>query len=94
MIAKSPMRFCNRRDTGHTETKTMGGVVRREVEKLIEAAKGYRWGHRDATMILIAYDLRSGSGAPHQRQSGRQKKKRQPRYSPSNRPRITRSEAA
>ena len=54
MIAKSPMRFCNRRDTGHTETKTMGSVVRREVEKLIEAAKGYRWGHRDATMILIA----------------------------------------
>jgi integrase len=36
----------------------MGSVVRREVEKLIEAAKGYRWGHRDATMILIAYDLR------------------------------------
>jgi hypothetical protein len=27
----------------------------REVERLIEAAKGNRWGHRDATMILVAY---------------------------------------
>jgi type 1 fimbriae regulatory protein FimB/type 1 fimbriae regulatory protein FimE len=26
-----------------------------EVERLIEAAKGNRWGHRDATMVLIAY---------------------------------------
>jgi type 1 fimbriae regulatory protein FimB/type 1 fimbriae regulatory protein FimE len=27
----------------------------REVERLIEAAKGNRWGHRDATMILVCY---------------------------------------
>ena len=26
-----------------------------EVAKLIDAAKGNRWGHRDATMILVAY---------------------------------------
>jgi integrase len=26
-----------------------------EVERLIKAAKGNRWGHRDSTMILIAY---------------------------------------
>ncbi len=26
-----------------------------EVEKLIEAAKDNRYGHRDATMILVAY---------------------------------------
>jgi len=26
-----------------------------EVEKLIAAAKGNRWGHRDATMVLVAY---------------------------------------
>jgi integrase len=26
-----------------------------EIEKLIEAAKGNRHGHRDATMILVAY---------------------------------------
>src|SRR5262245_7563841 len=26
-----------------------------EVERLISAAKGNRWGHRDATMVLVAY---------------------------------------
>ena len=26
-----------------------------EVERLMNAAKGNRWGHRDATMILVAY---------------------------------------
>ena len=26
-----------------------------EVERLTDAAKGNRWGHRDATMILTAY---------------------------------------
>jgi integrase len=26
-----------------------------EVEDLMEAARGNRWGHRDATMILAAY---------------------------------------
>ena len=26
-----------------------------EIEKLIEAAKGNRYGHRDATMILVAF---------------------------------------
>jgi site-specific recombinase XerD len=30
-------------------------LTEREVDKLIEAAKSNRWGHRDATMILIAY---------------------------------------
>jgi integrase len=29
--------------------------VRREVERLIEAAKGNRWGHRDAIMVLLAF---------------------------------------
>lgn len=27
-------------------------LTEREVERLIEAAKGNRWGHRDSTMIL------------------------------------------
>src|SRR5271170_5784406 len=33
-----------------------------EVERMIEAAKNNRYGHRDATMILVAYrhGLRSG----------------------------------
>ena len=26
-----------------------------EVDRLIEAAKAKRWGHRDATMILVAF---------------------------------------
>jgi type 1 fimbriae regulatory protein FimB/type 1 fimbriae regulatory protein FimE len=30
-------------------------LTEREVERLIEAAKDNRWGHRDATAILIAY---------------------------------------
>jgi integrase len=30
-------------------------LTEREVERLIEAAKGNRHGHRDATMILVAY---------------------------------------
>jgi integrase len=30
-------------------------LTEREIEKLIEAAKGNRWGHRDATAILLAY---------------------------------------
>jgi type 1 fimbriae regulatory protein FimB/type 1 fimbriae regulatory protein FimE len=37
-------------------------LTEREIEKLMEAARGNRWGHRDATAILIAYrhGLRSG----------------------------------
>jgi integrase len=27
----------------------------REIERLLEAARGNRWGHRDATAILMAY---------------------------------------
>src|SRR6476469_9812509 len=30
-------------------------LTEREVEKLIAAARGNRWGQRDATMILIAF---------------------------------------
>ena len=30
-------------------------LTEREVETLIEAAKDNRWGHRDATMVLLAF---------------------------------------
>ena len=30
-------------------------LTEREIEKLMDAASGNRWGHRDATAILIAY---------------------------------------
>ena len=33
-----------------------------EVDRLIDAAKANRWGHRDATMILVAF--RHGLGRP------------------------------
>lgn len=35
--------------------RTREHLTEAEVEKLMEAAKGNRWGHRDATMILVAY---------------------------------------
>src|SRR5258705_3960558 len=35
--------------------RTREYLTEKEVERLIEAAKSNRWGHRDATAILIAY---------------------------------------
>ena len=65
----------------NAELRTREHLTEHEVEKLIEAAKSNRHGHRDATMILIAYrhGLRAselvrpalGAGALHQRQSAR-----------------------
>jgi integrase len=39
----------------NAETRTREHLVAAEVEALIEAAKDNRHGHRDATMILLAY---------------------------------------
>ncbi len=39
----------------NAELRTREHLTQAEVDRLIEAAKGNRWGHRDATMILIAY---------------------------------------
>ena len=38
-------------------------LTEREIERLVEAAKDNRWGHRDATMVLLAFrhGLRVGS---------------------------------
>ena len=30
-------------------------LTEREVERLVQAAKDNRWGHRDATMVLLAF---------------------------------------
>jgi integrase len=30
-------------------------LTEREIERLVEAAKDNRWGHRDATMVLLAF---------------------------------------
>ena len=39
----------------NAQLRTREHLTEHEVEKLIAAAKGNRWGHRDATMILLAY---------------------------------------
>jgi integrase len=39
----------------NAELRTREHLTPGEVEALIEAAKANRWGHRDATMILVAF---------------------------------------
>jgi integrase len=39
----------------NVEYRTREHLTEAEVERLIEAAKGNRYGHRDATMILLAF---------------------------------------
>ena len=39
----------------NAELRTREHLTSAEVEKLIKAASKNRWGHRDATMILVAY---------------------------------------
>ena len=39
----------------NADLRTREYLTEVEVERLMNAAKGNRWGHRDATMILIAY---------------------------------------
>ena len=68
-------------------------LTEREVEKLIEAAKGNRWGHRDATMILIAYDLRWDQVHLTSANLDVRRKNDSPATHPSHWPRITRPEA-
>jgi type 1 fimbriae regulatory protein FimB/type 1 fimbriae regulatory protein FimE len=46
----------------NAELRTREYLTEAEVEQLLSAAKGNRWGHRDGTMILVAYrhGLRAG----------------------------------
>ena len=39
----------------NAELRTREYLTETEVEKLIDAARGNRYGHRDATMVLVAY---------------------------------------
>jgi type 1 fimbriae regulatory protein FimB/type 1 fimbriae regulatory protein FimE len=39
----------------NADLRTREYLTEAEIERLIEAAKGNRWGHRDAAMILTAY---------------------------------------
>ena len=39
----------------NAEIRTREYLTEAEVDRLVEVAKSNRWGHRDATMILVAY---------------------------------------
>ena len=39
----------------NADLRTREYLTEAEVERLINAARGNRWGNRDATMILVAY---------------------------------------
>jgi len=41
----------------NAEYRSREHLTEREVERLIEGVKGNRYGHRDATMILIAFSM-------------------------------------
>jgi type 1 fimbriae regulatory protein FimB/type 1 fimbriae regulatory protein FimE len=43
------------RRRANADLRTREYLTEAEVERLMTAAKGNRWGHRDATMILVAY---------------------------------------
>ena len=53
-LREAPRRQAPRRRP-NAELRTREHLTAQEVERLIEAAKGNRQGHRDATMILIAF---------------------------------------
>jgi type 1 fimbriae regulatory protein FimB/type 1 fimbriae regulatory protein FimE len=43
------------RRRSNADLRTREHLTEDEVEKLMQAAKGNRWGHRDSTMILVAW---------------------------------------
>ena len=52
-VQSAPARLPRRKP--NAEYRSREHLAEREVERLIEAMKGNRWGHRDATMVLIAF---------------------------------------
>jgi integrase len=64
VVASNPKKrtVANKGRLSNRELRTREHLTPSEVEKLIEAAKGNRQGHRDSTMILLAY--RHGLRAP------------------------------
>jgi type 1 fimbriae regulatory protein FimB/type 1 fimbriae regulatory protein FimE len=64
IVAKSQLRLVTPNTKNRTVTpkrppnahlRTRKYLTEVEVERLLAAAKGNRWGHRDGTMILVAY---------------------------------------
>ena len=52
-VRSAPARLPRRKP--NAEYRSREHLTEREVERLIEAMKDNRWGHRDATMVLIAF---------------------------------------
>ena len=52
-VQSAPARLPRRKP--NAEYRSREHLTEREVGRLIEAVKGNRWGHRDATMVLIAF---------------------------------------
>ena len=52
-VLPAPARLPRRKP--NAEYRSREHLTAREVGRLIEAMKGNRWGHRDATMVLIAF---------------------------------------
>src|SRR5580692_11210766 len=52
-VRSAPARLPRRKP--NAEYRSREHLAERQVERLIEAMKGNRWGHRDATMVLIAF---------------------------------------
>jgi hypothetical protein len=50
-VRSAPARLPRRKP--NAEYRSREHLTEREVERLIEAMKGNRWGHRDATMVLV-----------------------------------------
>ena len=64
IVAKRHLRLISRPTVNRTvrpkrppnvDLRTREYLTEAEVERLMKAANGNRWGHRDATMILVAY---------------------------------------
>ena len=52
-VQSAPARFPRRKP--NAEYRSREHLTERDVGRLIEAMKGNSWGHRDATMVLIAF---------------------------------------
>ena len=52
-VRSAPARLPRRKP--NAEYRSREHLTEREVERLVEAMKGNRWGHRDATMVLLAH---------------------------------------
>jgi type 1 fimbriae regulatory protein FimB/type 1 fimbriae regulatory protein FimE len=55
VIPNTKNRTVTPRRRANAELRTREYLTGAEVAKLMEVAKGNRWGHRDATMILVTY---------------------------------------